>query len=106
MEGLLQLLASLIAIGIVFKLIAAILVGALARFLLPGKDDIGWGMTILAGFLGGWVYDLVGRIAGFVKPGTDGGLLGAIIGAMALVGALRLWKRAKAGGTPSSPPGA
>lgn len=104
MDGILQLLASILAIGIVFKLVAAIAVGALARFLLPGRDDIGWGLTILAGFAGGWLYDFVGRIVGFVKPGTDGGLLGAIIGAMALVGALRLWKRPKTGAKSEAPP--
>lgn len=97
MEAFLQLLGSVIVIGIVFKLVAAIAVGALARFLLPGKDQVGWGMTILVGFVGGTVYDLIGRMTGLLAPGTGGGLFGAIIGAMALLGALRLWRRARPG---------
>lgn len=109
METFLQLLASVLVLGILFKLVAAIAVGALARFLLPGKDQVGWVMTILVGMAGGTLYDLIGRMTGLLAPGTGGGLFGAIIGAMVLLGALRLWKRArtdpgKPGAGPSAPP--
>lgn len=105
MDAFLKLLGSVIVIGILFKLVAAIAVGALARFLLPGKDPVGWGLTILVGFLGGTLYDLVGRMTGLIAPGTGGGLFGAIIGAMVLLGALRLWKQAKTGsGKPGASP--
>jgi uncharacterized membrane protein YeaQ/YmgE (transglycosylase-associated protein family) len=104
MEQIVALLGGVLIAGIVFKLVAALVVGALARFLLPGKDQVGWGITLLVGFIGGWVYDLVGGIAGFVKPGENGGLFGAIVGAMGLLAAYRLWKGAQARSGAGQPP--
>jgi len=100
MDQIITILGGVLIAGILFKLLAALAVGALARFLLPGKDQVGWGVTILVGFIGGWVYDIVGGLVGFVKPGTNGGLFGAIVGAIVLLLLYRLWKssQSKSGG--------
>ena len=55
---------------IIGALLAGIIIGPLARLVLPGRQNISLGMTILIGavgaFLGGWVADLmeVGDTAG------------------------------------------
>ncbi|NNJ27920.1 hypothetical protein LzC2_40310 [Planctomycetes bacterium LzC2] len=69
---------------IVFGLIA----GAIARLLVPGKQAIGWIMTILLGiagsFVGGFLFSLLpfGRPAGDFSPTN---LIGSIIGAVVLL---------------------
>lgn len=49
---------------IIGALLAGIIIGPLARLVLPGRQNISMGMTILIGavgaFLGGWVADLMG----------------------------------------------
>jgi uncharacterized membrane protein YeaQ/YmgE (transglycosylase-associated protein family) len=51
--------------------IVGLIVGAVARVLLPGPDPIGIGVTILVGIggsvIGGWIGDLLlGRPGGFI----------------------------------------
>jgi len=49
---------------IIGALLAGIIIGPLARLVLPGRQNISMGITILIGavgaFLGGWVADLMG----------------------------------------------
>ena len=60
-------------------------VGALARFALPGPDPMAWWQTILLG-LGGSV---VGGVIGRVLLGTPGGLIFAFGGSVLLLGLYR-----------------
>ncbi len=72
--------------GILSWIILGLLAGALAKWLMPGKDGGGWIMTMILGiagaFVGGW-------LGSFFGLGTTGGLsLGSI--ATATVGAFVL----------------
>jgi uncharacterized membrane protein YeaQ/YmgE (transglycosylase-associated protein family) len=57
--------------GIFSWIVLGLLAGALARFLMPGKDSMGWIMTIILGVvgavLGGYVSSLIGigSVSGF-----------------------------------------
>jgi len=71
---------------ILWWLIVGLVVGALARFLLPGRDPMGWIATILLGIAGSIVGGFVGSYV--FNTSNDGGfhpggfllsLLGAII---------------------------
>ena len=77
--------------GTVFHLIGwalfGLVVGLLARFLVPGKQHMGWLMTILLGiagsFVGGGISWLIwGNPEGNVNPG---GWIMSIVGAIILV---------------------
>jgi uncharacterized membrane protein YeaQ/YmgE (transglycosylase-associated protein family) len=77
--------------GIFFYIIGwlmfGLIVGAIARFLLPGRQQMSWLMTILLGvagsFLGGALGSFVfGRINESLQPG---GWLTSIVGAFLLV---------------------
>jgi uncharacterized membrane protein YeaQ/YmgE (transglycosylase-associated protein family) len=74
-------------------IILGIVAGFLGRFLMPGKDRMGFFATVLLGLAGavvGWLIftDLLG--IGDTQMFDLGGLVGAIIGVMILLGALRL----------------
>ena len=58
------------------------IVGALARLLMPGRDSIGWLMTILLGIVGSLI---CGYLLGLIISGrgTDpAGWIGSILGAL------------------------
>lgn len=68
-------------------IVFGLIVGAIARFLMPGKQAMGWITTILLGivgsFAGGAISSLVfARGEGFVHPG---GWIMSIIGAFVVL---------------------
>ena len=74
-----------IALVTVVSILAAIgaAIGALARFVLPGRDDLGAGRTILYGIGGSFLGGLVGRMFGL--EGRVAGLLLAVAMAALLI---------------------
>lgn len=65
--------------------LGGLIVGGLARLLLPGPDPMGLGMTALVG-VGGSV---IGAVAGNILLGRPGGFLLSLLAAMLLVYLLR-----------------
>jgi uncharacterized membrane protein YeaQ/YmgE (transglycosylase-associated protein family) len=69
-------------------LIVGLVVGAIARWLMPGVENMGWLMTALLGIAGSFVGGFIARL--FSKP-ADGaivhpaGLILSVIGAMILL---------------------
>jgi uncharacterized membrane protein YeaQ/YmgE (transglycosylase-associated protein family) len=78
-------------IGILLVALTGLVIGAIAKLLMPGKDPGGWFATILLGIAGSWVGSWVFGALGL--GGTVLGLVGAVIGAMLLLAAYRLLKR-------------
>jgi uncharacterized membrane protein YeaQ/YmgE (transglycosylase-associated protein family) len=81
-------------------IILGIVAGFVGRLLMPGKDRVGFLATValgLAGALVGWLIftDLLG--IGDTDMFDLGGLVGAIIGVMILLGGYRLVRRTHAG---------
>jgi len=71
---------------IITLIIVGLIAGALARLLVPGRDPIGIGGTILLGIVGSFVGGFLGYVLfhkdkdeGFFQPS---GLIGSIIGAV------------------------
>ena len=74
-------------------IILGIVAGYIGRLLMPGKDDLGFLATMLLGLAGSVVGFLV--FTELLSIGDDrmfdlGGLIGAIIGVMILLGLYRL----------------
>lgn len=89
--GLAGLFGTAILLWFLWNLLGAVIVGALARYLLPGKDKVGWFTTIAIGFLGGLLANIVGHLVGWIPWGRNAGPIGAILGAMVLLLAHRVW---------------
>jgi uncharacterized membrane protein YeaQ/YmgE (transglycosylase-associated protein family) len=107
MKALLALLGLMFGSWMLWNLLGALIVGAIARMLLPGKDKVGWFTTILVGFLGGMVANVVAHLAGWVPAGKNTGILGSLLGAMGLLLLHRLWAMSRSGSaTPAKPPSA
>jgi uncharacterized membrane protein YeaQ/YmgE (transglycosylase-associated protein family) len=79
---------------ILWSLIIGLIVGALAKLFMPGKDPGGVIITMLLGIAGSLVAGFVGRSLGWYHSGTSGpGIIASIIGAMVLLGIYRLLLR-------------
>src|SRR6476659_107100 len=76
---------------ILWSLIVGLVVGALAKLFMPGKDPGGVIITMLLGIAGSLVAGFIGRSFGWYHSGTSGpGIIASVIGAMVLLGIYRL----------------
>lgn len=66
-------------------IIIGLIVGALAKFFMPGKDPGGIIITILLGIGGSIVAGFLGRLVGWYAPGSGPGIIASILGAMLLL---------------------
>ena len=81
--------------GILSWIVMGLIVGVLAKFLMPGKDPGGFIVTILLGIAGAFVGGYVGSVLGLgTVTGFNGGsLLIAIGGAVLLLILYRVIKQ-------------
>lgn len=66
-------------------IIFGLLIGAIARALFPGRQDIGLVRTILLGVAGSFVGGFVGFLIFGGSPLQSAGWIGSILGAVALL---------------------
>jgi uncharacterized membrane protein YeaQ/YmgE (transglycosylase-associated protein family) len=72
--------------GILWTLIIGLVVGAIAKLLMPGKDPGGFFITMLIGVAGALLAGFLGRALGWYdNPGEGPGIIASIIGAMLLL---------------------
>lgn len=64
-----------------------LIVGAIAKALMPGKGPDGCIITILLGLAGSWVGSWLASVAG-MSPNV--GLIGSVVGAMVILFAARM----------------
>ena len=66
-------------------IVFGLIVGVLAKLLVPGRDPGGIVITILLGIAGSLLGGWVGRMLGFNGPGQAGGWIMSILGAVLLL---------------------
>ena len=76
--------------GIISMLIIGLIAGAIARLLVPGKENFGWIGTIVLGVVGGYVGGTLGSLVFSphkfdLRPPVEHAFIGAIIGAVILL---------------------
>jgi uncharacterized membrane protein YeaQ/YmgE (transglycosylase-associated protein family) len=76
---------------ILWTLIIGLVVGAIAKLLMPGRDPGGIIITMLLGVAGAFVAGFLGRALGWYDSVGEGpGIIASIIGAMLLLFVYRL----------------
>ena len=76
--------------AILGTLVIGLVVGAIAKFLMPGPDPGGCFITILIGIAGAFVAGFLGGVIGWYEPGQTAGFIASVIGAMLLLLIYRL----------------
>ena len=75
---------------ILWMLIIGLVVGALAKLIMPGRDPGGVIVTMLIGVAGSFIAGFLGRTLGWYGPNEGAGFIASIIGALILLGIYRL----------------
>jgi uncharacterized membrane protein YeaQ/YmgE (transglycosylase-associated protein family) len=70
-------------------IVVGLVVGAIAKFLMPGRDPGGALITILLGIAGSVIAGLIGRSVGWYAPGEPAGFVASVVGAVLLLAVYR-----------------
>jgi uncharacterized membrane protein YeaQ/YmgE (transglycosylase-associated protein family) len=73
-----------------WALIIGLIVGAVAKLLMPGRDPGGFIVTMLIGVAGSMVATFLGRALGWYGPGQGAGFIMSVLGAVLLLWIYRM----------------
>ena len=82
--------------GILGWIVFGLIVGALAKLLMPGKDPGGFIITTLLGIAGAVVGGFLGRAMGLYGPEDPAGFIMALIGSVVLLALYRMMTKRRA----------
>jgi len=71
--------------GIIGWIVIGLIAGAIAKFLIPGRDPGGCILTILLGVAGALLAGFIGQQIGWYKEGEGAGFIAAIVGAILIL---------------------
>ena len=76
--------------------IIGLVIGAVAKLIMPGKDPGGIFITILLGIAGSLLAGWIGRAVGWYREGQPAGFIMSVVGAIILLIIYRMFKRSPA----------
>jgi len=78
---------------LLYWILSGLVVGVIAKLLMPGRDPGGFIVTILLGIAGALVGGFVGRAMGFYGENESAGWIMSILGAIVLLAVYRMMVR-------------
>ena len=75
---------------LIITLVIGLLVGIVAKLIMPGRDPGGFIVTTLLGVAGAFVARFLGNAMGWYKEGEAAGFIAAVIGAIILLALYRM----------------
>ncbi len=84
--------------GFLWSIVVGIIVGAIAKFLTPGRDPGGCIVTMIIGIAGAAIATAIGQAVGFYAQGQTAGLFASIIGAVLVLAVYHLITRGRGRG--------
>lgn len=76
--------------SILWTLIIGLIVGIVAKFLMPGRDPGGFIITTLLGIAGAFLAHFIGRSMGWYAEGEPAGFIASVVGAILLLAIYRM----------------
>ena len=76
--------------GLIGWIVFGVIVGVLAKLVMPGRDPGGFIIAMLLGIVGAVVGGYVGRALGMYQPNEPAGLLMSIVGAVVVLAIYRM----------------
>ncbi len=83
---------------LLWMIVVGLIVGALAKLIMPGRDPGGIIVTMLLGIAGSVVAGLIGRAVGWYSEGQSAGFIASVVGAIVILAIYRLIIGRTAGG--------
>ncbi len=65
--------------------IFGLIIGLVARAVMPGRQNMGLILTMILGLVGAWLGGLIGRMTGMYKEGHPAGWFMALVGAVVVL---------------------
>jgi uncharacterized membrane protein YeaQ/YmgE (transglycosylase-associated protein family) len=78
--------------SLLWEAIIGLIVGALAKFIMPGKDPGGIFITMLIGVAGSLLATYLGKVVGWYQEGQRAGFIMSVLGAILLLAIYRFFK--------------
>ena len=78
---------------VIIWIIFGLVVGVVAKFLMPGRDPGGFIITIVLGIVGALLGGWLGRVMGIYRPGEPVGFIMAVVGAIIVLLVYRMVAR-------------
>lgn len=82
--------------SILVMIVLGLIIGAVAKLLMPGNDPGGIIVTILLGIAGALVGGFLGHAIGLYQEGQPAGFVMSVVGALVLLFGYRMLTRARA----------
>jgi uncharacterized membrane protein YeaQ/YmgE (transglycosylase-associated protein family) len=79
--------------ALLWEILIGLVVGVVAKLLMPGKDPGGMLVTIIIGIAGSIGATFLGQMIGWYKQGHSAGFLMSVLGAVLILWIYRLIKR-------------
>jgi uncharacterized membrane protein YeaQ/YmgE (transglycosylase-associated protein family) len=79
--------------GVLGWIVFGLIVGVIAKLIMPGRDAGGFVITALLGIAGALVGGFLGQAIGIYGPGQPAGIVMSIIGAIVLLAIYRRFAR-------------
>ena len=71
--------------GILWTIVLGLVIGVIAKFLHPGKENMGFLMTILLGIAGSFLAGVVGQFLGWYRAGEGADFIASVVVAIVLL---------------------
>ena len=85
--------------GILWTIVLGFVIGVLAKFLHPGKENMGFIATILLGIAGSLLAGVIGQFLGWYQAGEGAGFIASVVVAIVL---LVVYGKVRGGGSSGS----
>jgi uncharacterized membrane protein YeaQ/YmgE (transglycosylase-associated protein family) len=79
--------------SLIWTIIIGLIVGLLARFLMPGDDKMGLILTTALGIGGSLIATYAGQALGWYTAGEGAGFIGSVVGAIILLAIFHLFRK-------------
>ena len=71
--------------GVIWTIVLGFVIGIIAKLLHPGKENMGFIMTIVLGIAGSLLAGVVGQFLGWYHAGEGAGFIASVIAAIVLL---------------------
>jgi len=83
-------------LSLLWTALIGLIVGALAKLIVPGKDPGGMLVTMIIGIAGSFLGTFLGRLVGHYQEGQSAGFFRSLIGAVILLAIYHFFRRRQA----------
>lgn len=80
-------------LSLLWTALIGLIVGALAKLIVPGKEPGGILITMIIGIAGSFLGTFLGRMVGHYQPGQSAGFIMSLVGAVILLAIYQFFKR-------------